>query len=333
MIKNFIRKIYISKSISYMINLLGAPWRGKGAILVYHRVLPDDQIKADLDFGLTVSCHNFEKQIKKLKSKYKVCSMDEFVDNLKKNKNEFMLAITFDDGYKDNLIHALPILEKFEIPASIYITTKFLNENIVMWWYELSEVIRDNSTLRFEFEKKNFYFSIKNHKQKLIAFKNLKNIFLNLKIDKQNELLEKITNTEKRKNYSEICLNSKEVKILDKHPLITIGSHSHNHLNFRILSNDEIQHEVTKSSEILENLLNHEIKHFCYPYGGKNQASHREFDIIENLNFDSAVTGRTYPIKNYNLFSLPRIYVGKNTCEEMLINHLSGFYNLAKKFF
>ena len=89
MIKNFIRKIYISKSISYMINLLGAPWRGKGAILVYHRVLPDDQIKADLDFGLTVSCHNFEKQIKKLKSKYKVCSMDEFVDNLKKFYSKF----------------------------------------------------------------------------------------------------------------------------------------------------------------------------------------------------------------------------------------------------
>ena len=63
MIKNFLRKIYISKSISYMINLLGSPWRGRGAILVYHRVLPDEQIKADLDFGLTVSCHNFEKQI------------------------------------------------------------------------------------------------------------------------------------------------------------------------------------------------------------------------------------------------------------------------------
>ena len=55
--------------------------------------------------------------------------------------------------------------------------------------------------------------------------------------------------------------------------------------------------------------------------------------IIKNLKFESAVTARVYPIKNYNFFSLPRIYVGKNTCEEMLINHLSGFYNLTKKLF
>ena len=67
--------------------------------------------------------------------------MNAFINNLKKEKNEFMIAITFDDGYKDNLVYALPILEKFEIPATIYITTKFLSENTEMWWYELSEII------------------------------------------------------------------------------------------------------------------------------------------------------------------------------------------------
>ena len=91
------------------------------------------------------------------------------------------------------------------------------------------------------------------------------------------------------------------------------------------------KYEVTKSLEILENLINHKVKHFAYPFGGKDQVSTREYNIIESMNFDSAVIGSVYPIKDCNFFSLPRIYVGKNTCEKTLINHLSGFYNLASK--
>jgi len=58
--------------------------------------------------------------------------------------------------------------------------------------------------------------------------------------------MEKITNTKKRKNYSNICLNSEEVLMLEKNPLITISSHGHNHQNLKILSDDEVKYEITK---------------------------------------------------------------------------------------
>ena len=83
MIKDFLKKIYINKKISYLTNIIGSPWKGKGAILMYHRVLPDEKIKEDLDLGLAVTCSNFEKQIKTLKSKYKIVSIDELINNLK----------------------------------------------------------------------------------------------------------------------------------------------------------------------------------------------------------------------------------------------------------
>ena len=333
MIKNYLRKIYISNIISPLINLLGFPWKGKGAILVYHRVVKDEQIEEALELGLTVSCSNFERHIKELKSKYKICSMNEFVENLKKKTNEFMIAITFDDGYKDNLYQALPILAKHEVPASIYITTRFLNKDVNIWWYELADIIQNRTEINFQCQEKKFYFLLENKKQKLTAYQNLIKLFKNLRIDKQNELMEKITNTKKRKNYSKICLNSEEILMLEKNPLITIGSHGHNHLNLKILSDDEVKYEITKSLEILENLLNRKVKHFAYPFGGKDQVSIREYNIIEDMDFDSAVIGSVYPIKDCNFFSLPQIYVGKNTCEKTLINHLSGFYNLASKLF
>ena len=331
MIKDYLRKIYNSSAVSPLINLLGFPWKGRGAILVYHRIVKDDQIKEDLELGLTVSCSNFEKQIKELKSKYKICSMNEFVENLKKKKNEFMVTITFDDGYKDNLLQALPILTKHEVPATIYVTTRFLDKDVDIWWYELADIIQNKSDLKFEYDGKKFNFLLKNKKQKFLAYQNLTKLFKSLKIVQQNQLIEKITNTKKRKNYSNICLDSKEVLKLEKNPLITIGSHGHNHQNLKILSDDEVKFEIKKSLEILEKLLNRKIKHFAYPFGGKDHVSIREQKMIENMNFETAVIGSVYPIKDYNFFSLPRIYVGKNTCEKTLINHLGGFYNLAGK--
>jgi peptidoglycan/xylan/chitin deacetylase (PgdA/CDA1 family) len=331
MIKNYLRKIYINSAISPLINLFGSPWKGKGAILVYHRVVKDEDIEEDLELGLTVSCSNFEKHIKEIKSKYKICSMDEFVRNLKKKNNEFMVAITFDDGYKDNLYQALPILTKHEVPASIYVTTRFLNQEVDIWWYELGEVIQNRAEINFQYQEKKFNFLLDNKKQKFLAYQNLMKLFKSLKIDAQNELMEKITNTKKRKNYSHICLNSEEILMLEKNPLITISSHGHNHQNLKILSDDEVKYEITKSLEVLENLINRKVKHFAYPFGGKDQVSTREYNLIEGMNFDSAVIGSVYPIKDCNFFSLPRIYVGKNTCEKTLVNHLSGFYNLASK--
>ena len=331
MIKNYLRKIYTNSAISPLINLFGSPWKGKGAILVYHRVVKDEEIEEDLELGLTVSCSNFEKHIKEIKSKYKICSMDEFVRNLKKKNNEFMVAITFDDGYKDNLYQALPILTKHEVPASIYVTTRFLNQEVDIWWYELGEVIQNRTEINFQYKEKKFNFLLDNKKRKFLAYQNLMKLFKSLKIDAQNELMEKITNTKKRKNYSHICLNSEEILMLEKNPLITINSHGHNHQNLKILSDDEVKYEVIKSLEVLENLINRKVKHFAYPFGGKDQVSTREYNVIEDMNFDSAVIGSVYPIKDCNFFSLPRIYVGKNTCEKTLINHLSGFYNLASK--
>jgi len=314
-----------------LINLLGFPWKGKGAILMYHRVVKDEEIEEDLELGLTVSCSSFEKHIKEIKSKYKICSMDEFVRNLKKKTNEFMVAITFDDGYKDNLYQALPILTKYEVPASIYVTTRFLNQEVDMWWYELGEIIQNRTEINFQYQEKEFNFFTDNKKRKFLAYQNLMKLFKSLKIDTQNELMEKITNTKKRKNYSHICLNSEEILMLEKNPLITIGSHGHNHQNLKILSKDEVKYEITKSLEVLENLINRKVKHFAYPFGGKDQVSTREYNIIEDMNFNSAVIGSVYPLKDHNFFSLPRIYVGKNACEKTLINHLSGFYNLASK--
>ena len=331
--KDFLRKIYTTNIVSSFVNLLGKPWKGNGSILTYHRVLPYEKISEDLDVGLAVLTSNFEKQIKLLKTNYNIVPIDELINNLKsKRKEKFLLSITFDDGYKDNLNFALPILEHYKIPATIYVTTRFLDTDVWMWWYELKEIINQKDYLKFNYKEHNYYYELKNYRQKIQAFKNLRKLFLNLRVNEQLELLEIATENKKRKNYSKICLDSKDLKTLDKNSLITIGAHTHTHTNLKILNKDEAIYDICKCIKTLENLLKHKVKHFAYPYGGVDHVGHREHEIIKNLNFSSAVTDGVYPIKDGNLFSLPRIHVGKNANEKEINNHLTGFYNLAFKF-
>jgi len=332
MIKNLLKKIYILKITSVFLNFFGKPWKGNGVILVYHRILPDDKMNEDLKLGLAVSCSQFDKQIKLLKARYSLLSIDNFIQNINR-KNKFIVTITFDDGYKDNLKYALPILEKYNVPATIYISTRFLEKKVEMWWYELKRLVEENTSLKFQYKDKNFSFILEKKEQKEKGFKEIRKVLMNLKKNEQTDILEKMTLNKERDNYSKICLTFDEVKILDKNSLITIGSHSHNHLNLKILKEKDLIFEVKQSIEILEKIVNHKIKHFAYPYGGSNEVSEREYNLLKSFNLVSAVTSISHPIKKINLFALPRIYVGTNTCEKSLINHISGFYNFFYKFF
>ena len=62
---------------------------------MYHRVLPDTQMADDLDIGMAVSSSNFEKQIETLKSKYKMVSMEEFDNNLRKKEKMVNVTLCF----------------------------------------------------------------------------------------------------------------------------------------------------------------------------------------------------------------------------------------------
>ena len=105
----------------------------------------------------------FAEQMSFLAENHEVVSMDGLVDYLEsepdRDSNKFVVAVTFDDGYKDNLTHALPILEQYNIPAVIYITTRFLEGDTWMWWYELWDYIEETDLLEvnyFEISKKSY---------------------------------------------------------------------------------------------------------------------------------------------------------------------------------
>ena len=100
-------------------------------VLVYHRVA---NVSHD-PLQLCVSIQNFRDQISYLKKKFDIVPLSQIVGSLRSRKiKNRTLAITFDDGYADNLYEALPILEEFNVPATIFITTGNTDSQEDFYW-------------------------------------------------------------------------------------------------------------------------------------------------------------------------------------------------------
>lgn len=111
--------------------------------LMYHRV-SDEGNNSDI----TVSTKNFERQIKYLKKNFNIVPLDELVDaNIRHSKIEkSIVAITFDDGFRDNYADAYPILRKHNVPATIFVVTDYIDYGYMLSKDEIKTMQNGNIT-------------------------------------------------------------------------------------------------------------------------------------------------------------------------------------------
>ena len=108
-------------------------------VLLYHRVT---SLPADPEM-LAVTPDNFRAQMRHLKDTIPVVRFEEDWTTVKKPS----VAVTFDDGYADNVLEALPILEDLGIPATFFVSTGAIGTRSEFWWHELERIILDTETL------------------------------------------------------------------------------------------------------------------------------------------------------------------------------------------
>ena len=337
--ENVFKRVFYNIAGLPLIHYLGRPWRGRACVLCYHRVLPDEEFVADKspNSNLIMPTSKFAEQMKFLSEKYKVVSMDELEKHLESDSNKFVVSITFDDGYKDNLVHALPILEKYNIPVTIYVITRLPDGDTWIWWYEIWDHLEKNNSVKANDMLK--YTTIKTNKQKIKTFKILLNLILNLPYDEQRKTVENITGISSRKQYPQLCLSWDEIKKLDRHSLITIGAHTHSHPNLKQLTEEETFSEMMQSKNKLEDQLGHSVDHFAYPFGTENEADKKEFLLASRCRFRTAVTTRPQTIIRQTAlnsinrlgmpsYMTPRCLRGKlSGWEQFIRNILNGYLN------
>ena len=114
--------------------------KGSNLILLFHRV---DNNQLGMESGLRLDVSLFECIIKNLVKKYNIISLEELVDCIKGNARlpRHSVVLTFDDGYKSVYTNAFPILKKYNVPATVFLTTSFIGSKEVAWWDKLEYAI------------------------------------------------------------------------------------------------------------------------------------------------------------------------------------------------
>ena len=107
-------------------------------ILVYHRVLPVDESQRSPFQGMVMAKDIFEAQMAHLQRYTSVLTLTDALQLLREDRLPHRpVVVTFDDGYRDNYEHAWPILAKYQIPATFFLTTDAIDRQVALWWDEV----------------------------------------------------------------------------------------------------------------------------------------------------------------------------------------------------
>ena len=329
-VKQKVKRIIFNSLSTLPISTILNNWQGPCSILCFHRVLKDMEMKELFSptKSLGVSETKFHELISFLNNHYTVISIDELYEHLKNKNKGHVVCLTFDDGYKDNLSNALPILENYGVPAAIYITTKGLEGNFNMWWFELWDFIANNSHINFQFNHTDFNLFFSTLEDKIKAYNVLNAFIITLALNEIFDFLTLLTKSNERKFYPELALNVDDLKVLDANPLITIGAHTDSHVTLSREDDFNSNLEILVSKEKLEKVLNHKIEHFAYPYGRFIDAGKREYDFVRDLGFKTGLSTNRYMASFDKIYCLPRYFVNEIDDSKSLTARMGGINNL-----
>jgi len=287
------------------IRTLKAISQNKAIILAYHRIL---DTKRDPQL-LCVSPKNFESHLQIIAKLYNPISLSKLTESLdnKKIKNK-SIVITFDDGYADNFYHALPLLEKYKIPATIFVTTGHIDKNKELWWDELDRYLLPKNSCWNVLEKVPGEES-KKYRRYLDSHKKLKPL---CEKSRDFELARLSSNAEQnriaRDNYR--VMNSDEIAIIARSNFVEIGSHTVSHSQLSTLSKSEQAKEILESKKRLGKITGSKIKNFSYPFGGMDDIGDEACRQIIKGNYTAATANFTgFVTKKTDKFLLPRYLV------------------------
>lgn len=284
---------------------------GIGTILMLHRVQPEREGDFSPNRDMAVSPAFLDGFVRDAQQRgYTFVSLDQLSEQLVAGSKKKLLALTFDDGYRDNLTVAYPILKRLGIPFTIYVTTSFPDGEAILWWYAIEQMLQQNEQIALA---DGSVLPCRTSQEKLDAFVSLRQLIMALPRDglgdRVNAIFERV-NFDWRQMCAEEALSWDDLRELARDPLVTIGAHTVSHPVLSALSPEQACTEMRDSRERIEARIGEPVAHFCYPFGSRNEVGAREFELAQELGFKTATTtrwGNIFPKHRKHLHGLPRV--------------------------
>lgn len=264
---------------------------------------------------------DFWEQMKYIKTNYQPISMSELVDFFEKNKKlpRKPILITFDDGFDDNYHTAFPILKELDIPATIFVTTDFINSTETIWYERLAYFLNKFSTgevylpklgekitLDDDLKTRRLMYEYVIGKLKLVQDK-VRNDILNDLYYEYGDPYVSISPDDKKLSMSMTWGELREMQQNN----IEIGSHTVSHPVLSMLNEEQLRFEIDESKKIIENQLQGSVDTIAYPVG---QSESYSTDVINAAKAAGYKIGFSYidamnNIKKLNRYSVDRLHV------------------------
>jgi len=291
-----------------LVNFLIHKTRQQLRILMYHGVSPSSVTEEIFAQHL--------KFIQKHFTCYWMREVPELLNTLSKGHvpEKPPLVLTFDDGLKNNLTKAVPLLKKYNIKATFFLVSDLLKKpNTMLWNHETQCLLMliNNSNLPKEIGP----FS-SNKKERWPQVKSFVNTIKKMPGEKRVELLNTLQSILPKPSYEDWMFDEfvlmSEKDVLSLPDFIEIGSHTLTHPILTQISDAEARNEIQISLKELENLTGKQIHSFCYPNGNFLK---RDLNFVREV-YKAAVSveeGLVSPhIQNDDLFHLKRIPAANN---------------------
>ncbi len=283
---------------------------GSALIPMYHGVIPDS---SEFSAWTLMRESMFDAQMQFLVRHYIPVTLEDALGG-KFARGKTAVAVTFDDGLKNNLDVALPILEKYGIPATVYISTSAIEQRQPFWWDKVIMAVQASGCDEIgpKYGLANIRLRTGNAEQRWTDVHSLLTALIETAYPDREILAEQIATDLLGADYKVApefqVMDIGELRQLAASPLISIGVHTHTHDLLTRLDAEAIRKTVLTGQQNLVEWLGGSIEHFAYPGGDHNQAV---VDVIRELQFTSAVTTESGVCRpDTNPLRIPRLSMG-----------------------
>jgi peptidoglycan/xylan/chitin deacetylase (PgdA/CDA1 family) len=313
------KKVLVTSGALRMAHKLAAP---AAVILSYHSIQDRPE-----QYANTIGCDCihatsiFEWQMELIARRFSAVSMDDIWRFLKGEKNlpPRAVAITFDDGFKDNVRVAAPILNRFGIPGTFYVLIGSVDQSKAPWYCLLRHAFFTSRNSKWTDPFSGTIHDLTDSEAREGAFVNAVGVCAKSGAPAREELVQDVVRSLEREpfpNESDLMMNWDDARSLAKSGHV-VGSHTMTHPNVAHISVEDARNELNESKLKLEEELGERVKHFSYPHPALNpQWNETTLKITEELGYATAVTTTSGAVRaDARPLAIPRTYIPREKSE------------------
>ncbi|MBN1559672.1 glycosyltransferase [candidate division KSB1 bacterium] len=278
-------------------------------VLTSHQVVPFDRWFQVMQPSQAIPCETFEKEVLFLLENARPIGAEEIADRLASHYgfDEPCFSITFDDGYQDVVDHAFPFLLRNNVPFFIFLVAKPFAEQEGIWCNDVFKYVhalfhQDIEGWNDFIKSNDWFFSQNGYADSLDIHHLLKHLLRDLNY--RDEQFRSRMRDDLQRRTAGLLISSdmklasaQDIQMMLKSGLLTVGSHSMQHLYLDCLQPKELEYEIANSKELIEKELSVQVTSLAYPWGRFNDdcqrlckqcGYHVAFTTIEGMNDENS---------------------------------------------